>query len=619
MSGGSLRLPHRLFALLLAFAACGLTSQATLAQYREESDVVGKVSIRTWQRWPQSASRGWMPIYVELNNGSGREERVQVSASSGNFSSGGVSTAVVLAPGESRRVELVVPLIGGYDWRSSFAYTVRVAAAGETSRQYNFGAIGSSINGSRPVMVFGPELPKAGLPESWTASLSTLVLEDLDPWSGMHLGGPATHVQPEATEVTTGGNNVPLVAGTFDEMPQRMDAYSSLSGVVLTHPRRIEAGKNLEDLFAWTRVGGYLTLCGDGAEEFVRQRPELASWTKERFRITEDEAFSAYQCGYGRLIVAEGVTMEDPSLRSGLREALRNWRGFLPDRNYAQLPSRSIPGVDDPPYLVFGFFLLLFALLIGPVNFVWVKKTKRPVLLLFTIPLISAAATFLLLGYGILAQGIDTKQSSTVLALLDQRANRVELGQQSSIYVGFARKRGLAPGPRTVVAPVLHSAMGNDMVNNWSVREGAQRFLSGSYMPVREVGSHVVLSERSTRFGLEVSRNGASLSATNGFDTAVSELALCDSDGSFWLAEGPVDPGQTVTLTATDQEAWREKRLDWLREFGPDSLPASYRVLPDSYRLQLSEGSFEDDLGLEANLSGGVHGVIGILEEGATR
>ncbi|MEM7518429.1 MAG: hypothetical protein AAF368_16090, partial [Planctomycetota bacterium] len=259
MSGGSLRLPHRLFALLLALAACGLTSQTSLAQYREESDVVGKVSIRTWQRWPQAASRGWMPIFVELNNGSEREERVQVSASAGNMSSGGVSTTVVLSRGESRRVELVVPLVGGYDWRSSFAYTVRVAAAGETSRQYNFGAIGSSVNGSRPVMVFGPELPEAGLPESWTASLSTLVLEDLDPWPGMHLGGPATTVVQEETEVTSGGNNVPLVAGTFDEMPQRMDAYSSLSGVVLTHPRRIEAGKNLEELFAWTRVGGYLT------------------------------------------------------------------------------------------------------------------------------------------------------------------------------------------------------------------------------------------------------------------------------------------------------------------------------------------------------------------------
>ena len=57
----------------------------------------------------------------------------------------------------------------------------------------------------------------------------------------------------------------------------------------------------------------------------------------------------------------------------------------------------SIPELGQIPYRVFALLLLVFATAIGPVNFLWVARSRKPVRLLLTIPAIALATSLLLL------------------------------------------------------------------------------------------------------------------------------------------------------------------------------------------------------------------------------
>ena len=97
--------------------------------------------------------------------------------------------------------------------------------------------------------------------------------------------------------------------------------------------------------------------------------------------------------------------------------------------------------------------LVAFAVLIGPVNLVFLKRIRRPALLLVTIPLLSAAASVGLLLYGIFYQGLDTKAARQSLTVLDQRSHHADTIERRKLFVGLSPGRGLRPGAATAVVP----------------------------------------------------------------------------------------------------------------------------------------------------------------------
>ena len=82
--------------------------------------------------------------------------------------------------------------------------------------------------------------------------------------------------------------------------------------------------------------------------------------------------------------------------------------------------------------------ITLFVLLIGPLNYWWLKRAKRLHLMVLTVPLAAIVTTAGLAAYAVLADGFDTKVRLYSYTTLDQRTGDAACWARLSYYSGLA-------------------------------------------------------------------------------------------------------------------------------------------------------------------------------------
>jgi hypothetical protein len=80
-----------------------------------------------------------------------------------------------------------------------------------------------------------------------------------------------------------------------------------------------------------------------------------------------------------------------------------------------------IPGVGRAPVGSYLVLITLFVIVIGPVNYFWLRKWKRLYLLLVTVPLGAALVTLALMNYALLTDGLGVRVRVRSYTHLDQR------------------------------------------------------------------------------------------------------------------------------------------------------------------------------------------------------
>lgn len=585
-------------ALLLAVAPV----LPAVAQNAGVQSRAGEVEVLIERAWPEQLGKGWFPIFVDLENrgGDGEEVRLTVSSSSmGPLAAGReVTRTVQLAPGERRSVELLVPVIGGLDhggFGTGFSVEaavgenrVRLSAGGEAWAPEHF-----------PLVLFSEEFPDA-------ADLAVLE-RDLERRSPRAIDGEGFSQVPSGLDVHVAG-------APFDRLPREWAAYSSLQVVALDLTRGVPEARTVEPLLQWVRLGGILVLVGD-PRALLERVTSLEGTFEERFRLGEWGGVTAHAHGLGRVYRVDGVgATDDPEAVRALEDAVlssndadeRASRGYVPSPGPWRLGGSRllIPGLGELPLRAFMVLLFLFAVVIGPVNLLVLKRLGRPALLLVTIPVLSAGASVGLLLYGVLHQGIDTKAARRSLTWLDQRQARAAVVERRRVFVGMSRGGGLVPGAGTAVFPE-HAAPDDRFL----VREDGGRRLAGSFLPVRDAVDHVVLTETSARAHLEVRRVADGLEVVNAFDTTVRSALLRDPEGEWYRLEGGLEPGETGLARPSEDEG-RAFLEGWTRS----PLTSGLELRPACYAARLTDGPFTDDCGLDLNVRDERHLLLGVLD-----
>lgn len=627
--------------LCLASLAAGAAPSASPASQGTIVTPGSQIQVDVGTAWPENLSRGYFPIRVELENGDGRAHRVTLVAEVDTDGPGNrLTRSVELAPGEGTTFDLLAPAFGGGAGPFGFVgwfggtetYMVRVVVDGKgESYVGSVGSFGSVGHALHPVLVLASATPTEGALAAWTEWLDRNV-------------------------VTTpvGGTPVPdvsVAAQLSSSAPAQYAAYTSLDLVVL----EADGGERpttavLDALAAYARLGGVVAIVGRDARNLVEETPALEAWTEERFFLDGGE-FETYAVGFGLLALEDGDVLED-----GRR--FRELRGLFEDHPKPTIALQDsgtrwvpeIPGFGELPYRSLTLALVLFAILIGPVNFLVLKAGGRQVLLLVTIPAIALVATLGVLGYGLLHAGLDVKSASFSLSVLDQREHRAATLELRSFYAGLTPGPGLAPEAGTSLHPQVLDVMTRRSLGFRS-EEG---LLRGDYLPVRWPAQQTILGERAARGRLQLAREGAALRAENGLGAALELLYVRDGAGREHVAPDGVAAGATAELesavdlwladydaTATGAAATvipgaatpRNRLTRLFQVLGTDSgaqyfygglelQAAEKRTLVELLREHLPPGSYAalvtdpilcDPLGLEARELVGRHWVIGIL------
>jgi hypothetical protein len=114
-----------------------------------------------------------------------------------------------------------------------------------------------------------------------------------------------------------------------------------------------------------------------------------------------------------------------------------------------------IPGVGEAPVWSFLLLVSLFAIVIGPVNYFLLDRSRRLYLLLITVPAGATVVTVCLFGYALFTDGFGVRLRARSFTELDQRAGQAAVWSRQSYYAGIAPGQGLVFPADTTVFPIV--------------------------------------------------------------------------------------------------------------------------------------------------------------------
>ena len=424
------------------------------------------------------------------------------------------------------------------------------------------------------------------------------------------------------------GNKVNKSAFVRSELPvtgwsANWLAFSRWDAIVLT-------GEDMSRLPGSVRsaLTGYLA-CG-GCLVVLGECSAPAGW---RGGSADQPGQETYFAGFGKFVViADAVFADWPEglwryLEDGWLESFAPWR----DVKDVQEANKIFPVVENLSVPARGLFLLmlLFAIVIGPLNLLLFSRKGRRMRLLWTVPAVSILACVGVFLYAILAEGTGGHARSSALTVLNQRNHHAATIGWCGFYSPLTPSGGLNYDYNTELTPQV-------TMDNWRSNKGTARSvdwtdgqnLATGWVSARVPALFKVRNSQTSRRRLTVSRSVSSdgLVIVNGLGCSIKKLWLADEQGMIYSGS-EIAAGAEVSLASSGDraagsaQALRESfTANWLGQIDDFAKKPAKRLVAGSYIAVLDGAPF-----IEQGLDGAkirndvsvVYGIIGdILDAG---
>jgi hypothetical protein len=375
--------------------------------------------------------------------------------------------------------------------------------------------------------------------------------------------------------------------------------------------------RQLEAIRKWVRSGGNLLVYGANAEgqaqinsllnevnpayawapvaasnrntnlDFVTE--STSSWRGEelpKIAISKDKPTTSYftvvarPSGFG-FVAAIAEPEVFPGTRrqwTALINSIPSWRSLWSARNGVSLSNSNsdsfwlfaIPGFGMAPVMLFVGLITVFVIVLGPINYAWLKRRSQLSMLIFTVPL-GALITILSLSlYAILGDGLYTRLRIWSVTDLDQRTGVGSTISHQTYYAGIPPWSGLQFPSDAAVYPVdqLPERMG--FYNNREMRRAprATRWdetqqLQRGFIASRTLSQFVVMFPIATEAQLLVQEG----KITNQLGVKLEHLVVRGDDETLLYAKS-VEPHATAVLRPLD-----EPTQESIKELFAQSMP----------------------------------------------
>ena len=224
-----------------------------------------------------------------------------------------------------------------------------------------------------------------------------------------------------------------------------------------------------------------------------------------------------------------------------------------------------------------GLILLIFGIVVGPVNLFYLARAGRRHRLFYTTPLISVAAAALLLLVIFFQDGIGGKGHRASLVYLDAAENTAYVHQFQVCRTGVlfggsfttedAAVVNLAVMPdtrwtrlksREAYSYSSHNRSGGD-AQRYTVSE---KSYGGDWFQSRSEQALIIDTVQSTRGRIELKPGGSEPAITSTLTAPLKNLFYIDAQGKYWASPSSVTTGASITLSPSSEAAF----LAWLEE-----------------------------------------------------
>lgn len=307
------------------------------------------------------------------------------------------------------------------------------------------------------------------------------------------------------------------------------------------------------------------------AEDLLRNQFDLPVDPMQQVGIVPIAAFQLADYQLGTVVAFDSdEPARDASQILWMLNSLEpiDWAWFLRygmslNRANSDFHNWPIPGVGQPPIVMFLVLLSGFSILIGPVNYFSLRRRKRLYLLLVTVPAAALVTTILLLLYGIVSDGIGVRIRSRSYTRLDQAAGQQVTWSRQTYYAGLRPSRGLVFDESTLVMPIdpLSKAYRqNNAPVSYVLDWNQAQVLRSGYLQAREPAQLMVVQAAPQPARITLHNGDGHLTARNEIGGTIRHLVVRDVVGQWFHAENvaagaqaalqPLDPNTAALLLA---------------------------------------------------------------------
>jgi hypothetical protein len=305
--------------------------------------------------------------------------------------------------------------------------------------------------------------------------------------------------------------------------------YSSYDGIVVT-PEDLQTMPDpiLSALQSYVESGGSLLVMGSW------EVPEnWRKWQETKLGL------SIYYVGFGVCVISPSTnvkrfdTMQWQLIRDRWVETFKPWQSYW-DVTQAHI---AFPVVKNLTIPVRGLFLLmvLFVLIIGPINlFLLTRKGKR-IWLLWTVPVISLVTSMTVSAYAFLTEGWRAYVRTEGLTILDEASHRATTIGWAAFYAPLTPSDGLRFGYETELTPQLGTSWsgGTSRTLDWS----RDQHLAVGWITARVPAYFMVRKSEMRRERLVIKgESNKSLTVINGLGAHIQDLRFADAKGKIYSA-----------------------------------------------------------------------------------
>lgn len=601
---------------LIAVAALLLTgSTASAARY-------GSVEVVVESEPKGSATHGYAEIWVRVQNHSdAAAHTVRLTYPKASYHPGGdylraVTRTVSVEAGKAVRVSLMfperVPLTGNglgvaVDG-SEQDEAISVAFSSRGYRSSYSSGYGSSYGSPAQPLILYSRAVNTNFPDwvrtAYFAGAGVLMVP----------GGSTTGSGPECVRA-----GEPVGTWSLNWL-----SYSRYDGVVVTADDLRSMPAEVRTAVAqYAECGGSLLVLGADAPLPGKWKP-----LEPEGRLTPHAAGFGDCFTLGRTTLLKWPAEEwHPVLRSWHRSRDAGQRENTPVEAHRKFPVVEDVGVPVKGLLV---LMILFALVIGPLNLFFLARRKRKLWQFWTVPLVSVVTCLGVFAYMAITEGWQGRARMEGFTVLDETTRRATTIGWSAYYTPLLSGGGFHFSPATEVAYqngeertggyYRRRSGGSSLTIDWT-RD--QHLASGWVTP--RVPSHFAVRKGETRRERVTIGRGADgkPEAVNGLGADLTELWYCDEKGTLHRAAN-VPAGGRATLEPAARPAGSGVNTslrdmcgaDWSTVVDRAKADGPALLTPRTYLAFMDAAPFLDDALPGASVRKAKSAVLGILREG---
>lgn len=277
-------------------------------------------------------------------------------------------------------------------------------------------------------------------------------------------------------------------------------------------------------------------------------QPNLPGLESTMQGIPADEPpFAIREFGLGKVAAITSPEMiNDPPLEMAWllnQVGSRTWmqyqrQGVSYARQNSDFMTFLIEGTGRVPVMSFVVLITLFVIVIGPINYLLLRRWKRLFVLLVTVPVGAGIVTLALFGYALVSDGLGVQTRNRSLTHLDQRSGKMECWARQSYYAGLSPSGGLKYPLDSAVFPIEERPWSNNSGSGRSrtlVWTDDEQQLRSGYLRSREPAQFLVVRSAASqkKIALEVPQSGE-LTATNQLGVKIVHLVARNRDGNYF-------------------------------------------------------------------------------------